>query len=53
MLGDTITFKIYDSTTDAVINTDTSLDFVVNKHIGTLFQSLSIADPLLNYEADS
>ena len=50
--GDTITFKIYDSTTDAVINTDTSLDFVVNKHIGTLFQSLSIADPLLNDEAN-
>lgn len=49
---ETISFKIYDSTTDTVRNIALTIEFLVNQHIGTLFQSLSIADPPLNDRAE-
>lgn len=48
----TINFKIYDSATDTVQNIDLTLEFIVNQHIGTLFQSVSIASPPLSNQAE-
>ena len=50
--GETIRFLIYDSTTNTYHNVEMTLDFVANRHTGTLFQSVSIASPALNSEAD-
>ena len=50
--GETIRFLIYDSTADTYHNVSFTLDFVANRHTGTLFQSVSIASPALNHQAD-
>lgn len=50
--GETIRFLIYDSTADTYHNVSVTLDFVANRHTGTLFQSVSIASPALNHQAD-
>lgn len=50
--GETISFKIYDSTNDTVINVITSEIFKIDGDIGTVFQSFSIANPTLNNQAD-
>ena len=49
---ETINFKIYDSTTNTVQNIGLTLEFLVNQHIGTLFQSVSIASPPLSNQAE-
>jgi gliding motility-associated-like protein len=50
--GETVSFRIYDSSTNTYYNVSMTLDFVVNQHRGTLFQSVSIASPALNSAAD-
>lgn len=50
--GETISFKIYDSTNDNVVNVITSEIFKIDGDIGTVFQSFSIANPTLNNQAD-
>ena len=50
--GETVSFRIYDSSTNTYHNVSMTLDFVVNQHRGTLFQSVSIASPALNSAAD-
>lgn len=49
---ETISFKIYDASTDAVVSINKTLSFVVNQHIGTLFQTVSVASPPLNTETE-
>lgn len=49
--GEDISFRIYDSSSNAVRQVDLTLDFVANKHTGSFFQSVSIAAPALNTEA--
>lgn len=49
---ETISFRIYDSATATVRNIGLTIEFLVNQHIGTLFQSLSIASPPLSKQAE-
>ncbi len=50
--GESISFRLYDSTTDKVTAVNKQLVFVVNEHKGNLFQSYSIAEPALNHMAE-
>ncbi|RCH55712.1 hypothetical protein DJ568_07450 [Mucilaginibacter hurinus] len=50
--GESLTFKLYDSSTGKITTVDKQIVFVVNAHKGNLFQSYSIAQPTLNYQAD-
>ena len=50
--GETLSFRIYDSTNDVVRNVSTTKIFEINGHQGDIFQAVSIADPLLNTEAE-
>ena len=49
--NETITFKIYNSSTDSVIETSQTHSFSINANVGEAFQSYSIANPLLNNQA--
>lgn len=49
--GETINFKIYDSTNDNVVNVPKTLVFEINARIGGVFQSYSIASPTLSNDA--
>lgn len=49
--GEKVTFKLFDSKSKQVINTTTEIQFKINEHIGSTFQSFSIAYPLLSKEA--
>lgn len=49
--NETISFKIYDSTADEVIDIDTTINFQIDGNIGSTFQSLSLANPPLSDEA--
>ena len=51
-VGETITFKVYRADTDEVIEIQTSILFEPNQHVGSRFQSYSIADPPLRTGAD-
>jgi hypothetical protein len=46
-----INFKIYNSTSNNVVNIDTSEIFKIDGHLGGIFQSYSIASPKLNESA--
>lgn len=48
---ETITFKIYDSAKDLVINIDKNETFDVDGNVGGIFQSYSIASPALSGKA--
>jgi hypothetical protein len=50
--GESITFKLYDSSADKITTVSKPTIFVVNEHKGNLFQSYSIAEPALNHLAD-
>lgn len=50
--GESISFKLYDSTADKVVTVNKQAVFVVNEHKGNLFQSYSIAEPALNNLSD-
>ena len=48
----TVKYKIYNSTTDAVVDVPKTDVFRINDHQGNLFQAFSVADPSLNDKAD-
>src|SRR5690606_15649952 len=50
--GESITFKLYDSSAGKTTTVSKPTIFVINGHKGTLFQSYSIAEPALNHQAD-
>lgn len=50
--GKTISFKIYDSSNDVVIDIDTKVSFSIDGNLGGIFQSFSIANPVLNNDAE-
>lgn len=47
-----VSFKIYDSTSNTIIDVSKQILFNVNEHKGNLFQSYSIAEPALNDKSD-
>lgn len=49
--NETIHFKIYDSTTDLIVNIDKTETFAIDGNIGGIFQSYSIANPALSDKA--
>ncbi|WP_158841007.1 MBG domain-containing protein [Polaribacter sp. L3A8] len=49
--AETISFKIYDSTNNTIINVPKTEVFEINKNLGGAFQSYSIANPTLNSQA--
>lgn len=49
--NETISFKIYDSTNDNVIDIVKTQDFIIDGNIGGILKSFSIAKPTLNTEA--
>ena len=49
--GETINFRLYDASTNSTRSVEMTLRFVANKHTGSFFQSVSIADPPLNTAA--
>ena len=49
--GETIRFKIYDSTNNTTVEVGATQDFVINGNIGSVSQAHSIASPALNNEA--
>ena len=51
-VGETITFKVYKSATNEEVTINTSIVFETNQHIGSRFQSFSIAEPPLRSDAD-
>ncbi|QVY64266.1 MBG domain-containing protein [Polaribacter sp. Q13] len=50
-VGETINFKIYDSTNNATLNVVKTEVFEINKNIGGAFQSYSVASPALSSQA--
>jgi hypothetical protein len=50
--GETINFKIYDSASDLVTTVSRSAVFQLNAQLGGIFQSFSLANPLLNASAE-
>ena len=49
--GETIRFKIFDSTNDTVVDVAETQDFIIDGNMGGIFQSYSIANPALSNEA--
>ena len=49
--GETINFQLFDASTNSTRSVEMTLRFVANKHTGSFFQSVSIADPPLNTAA--
>ena len=47
-----ITFYLYDSSKNKVIEVSKTIHFVAYQHLGNLFQSYSIAEPALNNKAE-
>jgi len=47
--GESISFKLYDSSANKITAVNKQIAFVVNEHKGNLFQSYSIAEPALNH----
>ena len=50
--GETITFKVYRADTNEEITISRTIDFESNQHIGSRFQSFSIAEPTLRSDAE-
>lgn len=50
--NETIHFKLYNSKTGEVVDAENTINFVIGKHIGNVFQAYSISSPSLNNEAD-
>ncbi|WP_405563529.1 hypothetical protein [Polaribacter sp. Asnod6-C07] len=50
--GKEISFKMYDSENEAIINIDKKVVFSIDGNLGSIFQSFSIANPALNNEAE-
>ncbi|TMM30538.1 hypothetical protein FDT66_07175 [Polaribacter aestuariivivens] len=49
--GETITFKIYDSEANTIVNTSQTEIFQINENVGGVFQSYSVAEPALKKDA--
>jgi hypothetical protein len=49
--NESISFKMYDSVNDVVIDVDKTQNFVIDGNVGGVFQSYSIANPALSNEA--
>jgi hypothetical protein len=49
--GETISFKMYDSNTDAIVTSAETYDFSIDDSVGGVFQSFSIANPALSNAA--
>jgi hypothetical protein len=49
--NETINFKIYNSTSDAILDVPKTLNFAINQHYGNVFQAYSLASPVLSNEA--
>ncbi len=49
--GETISFKIFDSVNQKVVDVTETQSFTIDEHLGGVFQSYSIASPALNDEA--
>jgi hypothetical protein len=49
--GETISFKMYDSDTDAIVTSLETYNFSVDATVGGVFQSYSIANPALSNDA--
>jgi len=49
--GETISFKMYDSDTDAIVASAETYNFSIDATVGGVFQSYSIANPALNKDA--
>jgi hypothetical protein len=49
--GETISFKMYDSDTDAIVTSAETHNFSIDATVGGIFQSYSIANPALNNDA--
>ncbi|WP_406682778.1 hypothetical protein N1F78_08745 [Seonamhaeicola sp. MEBiC1930] len=50
--GETLSFKVYDSTNDRVVDIAKTVNFEINGIYGDLGQAFSFASPLLNHEAE-
>lgn len=50
--GETVSFLLYDSSTDKTVTVSKQVKFEVNEHTGNLFQSYSIAAPSLDDKAE-
>lgn len=50
--GETLTFKVYDSTNDTVVDIAKTVNFEINGLYGDLGQAFSFASPALNHEAE-
>jgi hypothetical protein len=46
--GETVSFKIYDSSTETVIEPDKTIIFKIDDNLGSVFQSISLAKPALS-----
>jgi hypothetical protein len=49
--GETISFKMYDSDTDAIVTSLKTYNFSIDDSVGGVFQSYSIANPALSNDA--
>jgi hypothetical protein len=49
--GETISFKMYDSDTDAIVTSAATHNFSIDATVGGIFQSYSIANPALSNDA--
>ena len=50
--GETINFKIYDSENNQIVTTTQTKVFAINENIGGVFQSFSLANPVLSKDAE-
>lgn len=50
--GETITFKMYNATSDTIINAVQTQVFEIDQHYGNVFQAYSISTPALNTDAE-
>ena len=50
--GETINFKIYDSENNQIVTTTQTKVFAINENIGGVFQSFSVAEPVLSKDAE-
>lgn len=50
--GETLTFKVYDSTNDNIVDIAKTINFEINGLHGDLGQAFSFASPALNHEAE-
>jgi hypothetical protein len=49
---ETISFKVYNSISDEIVDIDKTIPFEISTHYGNLFQAYSFANPALNDEAE-